>query len=401
MTSSINRLTDKKLKALVVGGHDKEYTLSDGGGLMIRVSKNGAISWFYQYKLEGRASKVSRPRLGRYPDMTLAMAREVRSRCRRWLAEGKDPQRMLKLDRESTLKPVTVKDAIEYWLLEYVEGNIVNDKRYRERFEKHIYPYIGDIALSDCETHYWLKCFARTKKTAPSVSGMLLQMSQQALKFCRVRRYASCNYLDDLTYQDIGVKINKRKRVLTDNEFSDLLLAIKYDLLSPYYKNLLYLLIVFGSRTVEIRLSTCAEWDLIGKIWVVPESHSKTNEKIIRPIPDRLIPLIKGLIEENKVSGYLLGELKTNTAVSQTGGRVHKILGHDERWCLHDLRRTFSTSLNDLGIAPHIVELLLGHTLGGIMAVYNRSLYLPEKLDALNKWLDFLHKKLDETKAIG
>ncbi|WP_431225669.1 Arm DNA-binding domain-containing protein [Serratia sp. L9] len=60
----MNRLTDKKLKALTVGGHDREYTLSDGGGLMIRVSKNGVISWFYQYKLEGRISKVSRPRLG-------------------------------------------------------------------------------------------------------------------------------------------------------------------------------------------------------------------------------------------------------------------------------------------------------------------------------------------------
>ncbi|PYA59583.1 integrase [Serratia marcescens] len=400
MTSSINRLTDKKLKALATGGHDKEYTLSDGGGLMIRVSKNGAISWFYQYKLEGRASTVSRPRLGRYPDMSLAMAREARSRCRKWLVEGKDPQRMLKLDRESTLKPVTVKDAIEYWLLEYVDGNIVNDKRYRERFKKHIYPYIGDIALSDCETHYWLTCFARTKKTAPSVSGMLLQMSQQALKFCRVRRYATCNYLDDITCQDIGVRVNKRKRVLTADEFSGLIISIKNSLFSHYYGNLLYLLIVFGSRTVELRLSTCNEWDLKGKIWTVPAAHSKTNEKIIRPIPDRIIPLIEKLIGDDKENGYLLGELKTNTAVSQTGGRIHKILGHDERWSLHDLRRTFSTYLNDLGVAPHIVELLLGHTLGGIMAVYNRSLYLPEKLDALNKWLDFLHEIFDENKKI-
>ncbi|EOD3185561.1 integrase, partial [Citrobacter freundii] len=30
------------------------------------------------------------------------------------------------------------------------------------------------------------------------------------------------------------------------------------------------------------------------------------------------------------------------------------------------------------------------HTLGGVMAVYNRSQYLPEKLDALNKWMDRL-----------
>ncbi|CNI21574.1 tyrosine-type recombinase/integrase [Yersinia pekkanenii] len=390
MASSINRLTDKKLKALSAASNDKEHTLSDGGGLMIRVSKNGAISWFYQYRLDGRGSSINRPNLGRYPDISLSKARELRDQCRKWLAEGRDPQRMLKLDRESTLKPVTVKDALEYWLTEYVDGNLVNATRYRERFDIHVYPYIGEMALADCETHYWLKCLARTKKKAPSVAGMILQMSQQAFKFCRIRRYAICHELDGLTMQDIGVKINKRKRVLSNKELTDLLVAIKSDFFSPFYQNMFYLLTVFGSRTVEVRLSECSEWDLKDKIWTVPEAHSKTSEKIIRPIPESIYPLIKRLTKENKKSGYLLGELKENTAVSSTGGRICERLGHSERWRLHDLRRTFSTGMNDLGIPPHIVELLLGHSLGGVMAVYNRSQYLPEKLDALNKWIERL-----------
>ncbi|HHL2709058.1 TPA: tyrosine-type recombinase/integrase [Yersinia enterocolitica] len=390
MASSINRLTDKKLKALSAASNDKEHTLSDGGGLMIRVSKNGAISWFYQYRLDGRGSSINRPNLGRYPDISLSKARELRDQCRKWLAEGRDPQRMLKLDRESTLKPVTVKDALEYWLTEYVDGNLVNATRYRERFDIHVYPYIGEMALADCETHYWLKCLARTKKKAPSVAGMILQMSQQAFKFCRIRRYAICHELDGLTMQDIGVKINKRKRVLSNKELTDLLVAIKSDFFSPFYQNMFYLLTVFGARTVEVRLSECSEWDLKDKIWTVPEAHSKTSEKIIRPIPESIYPLIKRLTEENKKSGYLLGELKENTAVSSTGGRICERLGHSERWRLHDLRRTFSTGMNDLGISPHIVELLLGHSLGGVMAVYNRSQYLPEKLDALNKWIERL-----------
>ena len=118
MPSSINRLTNKKLKALSVASHEKEHALSDGAGLMIRVSKNGAISWYYQYKIDGRSSKVSRPKLGRYPDISLAKAREIRDQCRRWLAEGRDPQRMLKLDRETSIRPVTVKDSLDYWLTE-------------------------------------------------------------------------------------------------------------------------------------------------------------------------------------------------------------------------------------------------------------------------------------------
>ncbi|MBF7996660.1 tyrosine-type recombinase/integrase [Rahnella laticis] len=390
MATSINRLSDKKLKSLLGVPTDKLTKISDGGGLMVRITKAGSITWLYKYRLGGRETEALLATLGRYPDLTLAKAREMRDQCRRWLADGRDPQRMLKLDRETTLKPVTVKDALEYWLTEYVDGNLVNATRYRERFENHIYPHIGDMALSDCDTHYWLKCLARTKKKAPSVAGMILQMSQQAFKFCRIRRYAVCNSLDGLTALDIGVKTNKRRRVLSNQELTDLMVALNGDVFSPYYQELFYLLVVFGSRTVEIRLSELKEWDLKAMLWTVPEQHSKTGEKIIRPIPERILPLIKRLKEENKMSGYLLGELKTNTAVSMAGARIYSRLNHSERWRLHDLRRTFSTGMNDLGIPPHIVELLLGHTLGGVMAVYNRSQYLPEKLEALNKWLDRL-----------
>ncbi|WP_434526360.1 hypothetical protein [Photorhabdus asymbiotica] len=82
------------------------------------------------------------------------------------------------------------------------------------------------MALSDCDTPYWLRRFDQVKKVAPSVAGMLLQMSQQALKFCRVRRFAISHALEGITKQDIGIKLNKRKRVLTEKELSDVLKGI-------------------------------------------------------------------------------------------------------------------------------------------------------------------------------
>ncbi|MBD2792018.1 tyrosine-type recombinase/integrase [Xenorhabdus szentirmaii] len=390
MSTGINKLSDKKLRALLGIRSDRVRKISDGGSLMIRVTKAGSIAWIYKYRLGGRESEAKLLTLGKYPDLSLAKAREMLDQCRTWLAEGKDPQRKTKLDRESTLKPVTVKEAIEYWLNEYVDENLVLSERYRERFEKHLFPHIGEIALSDCDTHYWLRCFSLVKKTAPSIAGALLQMSQQALKFCRVRRFAVSHVLEGITKQDIGVKQNKRKRVLTEKELSDFLKSINGNYYIPYYQNIFYLLIVFGARTVEIRMSKMDEWDLEQKLWTVPECNSKTREKIIRPIPDAIFEKIKMLKHQNRHSEYLLGELKDYTTVSMAGCRVWERLKHNEKWVLHDLRRTFATMLSDMGIAPHIVELLLGHTLGGILAVYNRSQYLPEKLDALNKWCERL-----------
>ncbi|HHJ4521567.1 TPA: site-specific integrase, partial [Citrobacter freundii] len=158
----------------------------------------------------------------------------------------------------------------------------------------------------------------------------------------------------------------------------------------PYYAALLRLLVVFGCRTQELRFSRITEWDLKEWIWTVPKEHSKGGEKILRPIPIAIRPYIVALLEQHRDSGLLLGEMKKPEAVSQWGRGIHRRLGHAEPWTLHDIRRTFSTTLNNMGIAPHVVEQLLGHTLGGVMAVYNRSQYLPEKLDALNKWMERL-----------
>jgi integrase len=58
-------------------------------------------------------------------------------------------------------------------------------------------------------------------------------------------------------------------------------------------------------------------------------------------------------------------------------------------WTLHDLRRTFSTGLGDLGIPPHVVEAILNHISSlksGVAGTYNKALYLRERTAALELW---------------
>jgi integrase len=60
-------------------------------------------------------------------------------------------------------------------------------------------------------------------------------------------------------------------------------------------------------------------------------------------------------------------------------------------WTIHDIRRTVATRMNDIGIAPHIVEAVLNHQSGsrrGVAGVYNRSLYEREVRNALAQWED-------------
>lgn len=381
-----NKLSDKKLRSLLGVKRDSVITIADGEGLSIKVSMMGCISWVFSYRLGGRGSKLERIVLGRYPDMSLKMAREKRELCRKWYADGLNPRLELELSAEENLNPVTVHDALEYWLIHYARKKRSDEELVRAQLRKHIYPRLGHYPLSRCKTRHWVTCFDEINQSRPITAGRMFQICKQALRFCKVRRYASCDALAFMTIQDVGQPSGQRDRVLSDSELADVWRCTYSDEQQFYYLRLLKLLVLFGARTMEVRLSRWSEWDFQSWIWTVPKEHSKTREKIVRPIPEGIRPWIEDLKKETGKTGIVLGEERSRQAASLKGRRLYKDFHHNEPWTLHDLRRTFSTGLNNMGIAPHIVELLLGHALPGVMAIYNRSLYLPEKMDALNKW---------------
>jgi hypothetical protein len=66
--------------------------------------------------------------------------------------------------------------------------------------------------------------------------------------------------------------------------------------------------------------------------------------------------------------------------------RVDHLMGEPDYWQIRDLRRTSSTLLAELRIAPHVVDKILNHSSGeisGVAAIYNRFEYLDERQLAL------------------
>ncbi|WP_062568824.1 tyrosine-type recombinase/integrase [Pseudoalteromonas arabiensis] len=396
-------LSDAALKGMLNKQHQgkRPKKVADRDGLSILWWPKGKISWVYRYRFQNRQNDLT---IGRYTSKedstSLKDARKIAAQCRAWLDDGLDPKIEINIKNKKSNVQKTVKDALEYWLTNYAVNHRQNLEKHRSQFERHIYPLLGGVPVENCTTHQWVSCFdlirdgnpALKRKAAPVAAGYIFQNIKQALRYCKVRQFASSNMLEDLTITDVGKKQGKSERFLTDKELSEVVSWLKSGKVTSYYKNLVFLILVFGSRSQELRLSKIYEWDLEAKLWTVPEKHSKTKKKIIRPIPERVIPLIANLkasAEKHKID-LLLGELKSAEAVSQFGRGIWKKLKHLEKWTLHDFRRTISTKLADEGIAPHIAELLLGHELGGVMAIYNRSLYLDDKLIALNKWIDIL-----------
>lgn len=396
-------ISDSKLKALNGKKHEKApIKMADRDGLTVYHRKTGTLSFVFRYRYNGKQQNLS---LGTYPLMSLSEARQQAVECKKLLAGGQDPKLERLLEKEKILQAVTVKQALDYWIDNYAAKNRSNHEKHRAQFEKHVYPYIGHIPLDKCETRHWVKVFdditnGKHHRAAPKASGYILQNAKQALKYCRNRQFAKSNALDDLNITDVAEHQQKKDRVLSWAELLDVLYWATSLRANWYYKNLVYLLIVFGCRTQELRLSTIDEWDLNEMVWTVPKRHSKTGSEIKRPIPVSIKPYIEELLEDTNAGELLLGAMKRPEAVSGYGRTLWKLLGHNAPWTLHDLRRTFATMMNDLGIEPYIVEQLLGHALAGVMAVYNHSHHLEKKRIALDSWVAKLHEEHEDAKIL-
>ena len=67
---------------------EKDYKLTDGCGLHLFVTRNGAKSWRLKYRFAGREKRIV---FGQYPDISLIKARELREDARRLLRDDVDP----------------------------------------------------------------------------------------------------------------------------------------------------------------------------------------------------------------------------------------------------------------------------------------------------------------------
>jgi hypothetical protein len=89
MPTNATCLSDRQLKAVKATG--KDFVLTDGDGLQLRVRASGSMIWNFNYREPVTKSRLNMA-LGPYPALSLANARKKAAEARELLAQGIDPK---------------------------------------------------------------------------------------------------------------------------------------------------------------------------------------------------------------------------------------------------------------------------------------------------------------------
>ncbi len=386
-------LTDTKLRKSLGKRRDAVEVLSDAHGLNVRLSVAGAVTFFYRYRWNGKPAQIT---IGEYPHLSLSEARERRQLYRKWLTEGVDPRQQVKFEKKNKSEAMTVDEAYAYWEQFYCrpEG-IVGLPSNRRCYERHIKPTLGNAVVDQTTKGHWISTFDAMGRTV--MAGEMLSIMKRAFRFCSNRGVINNNPLESLRRSDVGTSPAYQDRKLSDAEIK--VIWEELDTLPLHKQVVVRFLLLTGCRTAEIRKAKWKWFDFKDKTWTIPAEEYKTGKTIRRAMGDVTVSMMKtvqSLSNTELVLTKMNSRVKLPAPLNQ--GQVSEYARFIsnrtglEPWTLHDIRRTVATRLSELGAPPHVIEKLLGHQMGGVMARYNLHDYLEDQRHWLKVWHDHLEK---------
>ncbi len=136
---------------------DRDYKLTDGGGLYLLVTMTGGKLWRLKYRFAGKEKLLA---IGPYPEISLSDARMRREEARRLIANATDPAEIKKAARETEKEQRA--NTFEKLALEWHERQVEHlaertRKMIMRRLKRDAFPVIGDTPLTELSSRLILE----------------------------------------------------------------------------------------------------------------------------------------------------------------------------------------------------------------------------------------------------
>jgi len=380
---------------------EKDYKLSDGGGLYLLITKSGGKHWKLKYNYDGKEKKLS---LGAYPEVSLSKARELREKYKTDIANGIDPneekrKKQLKQKEEVIKSQNTFKNiALERLDKQKDTFSEAHYKRTINAFKNDCFKYIGDKHIDEVEAKDIIEILQKMNERGVNDSARKLFYSiSKTFKWAVANAKAKRNPAADILLEEIlGKKTKQHYPTITDGTgIKNLLTSIKEYNGELSTKYALLILAYTFVRPSNVRLALWSEIDLNAKQWVIPAKKMKTKDEFIVPLSDTLIELLKEIKLYSGDSPYLFPSTKSKTTPLSDGallGAIRRMGYSKEEFTPHGFRAMFSTIAHEKSPFKYdVIETQLAHSVGNsVSQAYNRAKYLDERVELMQWWSNYL-----------
>jgi len=356
-----NCLTEIELRSLPIPAQgQKDYYDGTLPGFGVRVSQGGSKTFILNVGNSRRAT-------GRYPVISLS---EARGEAKRMLAE--------KTLGKLRPQPLAFQQALKIFLEEKCHARRATTVFAYEYYLDRDFKFTGQLA--DISHGEIVRRLGRIKK--PSSYNHALAAARGFFNWCQKRQYITDNPVMGIS----GRRQPSRERILTEAELKNIWLACedRTNDLPASFRKIIQLLILTGQRRTEIS-SLKGEYFADSRC-TLPRELCKNGREHVFPLGSLASTLVG-----NAAPG-LLFPARGRTTPFNGWSKSKEILDKASRvpnWTLHDLRRTYATTLAKLGTPIHVVEKLLNHisgTTGGLVGIYQRHAYWDEQVLAVHKF---------------
>ena len=285
-------LTDLTLKRALPG--PKIIKLSDGGGLQLWVTPDGAKRWRLAYRFGGTQKTLA---IGVYPEVGLRDARDARDGARQALGRGEDPSQIKKAAKGAKAEAsANTFAAIASELAEKKrrDRKAAATLRKFEWFMSFAFPALGSRPIGEISAREVLTVLKEVEargihETARKLRTAIGDVFRYAIATARAENDPTIALRGAL----VTPTVTPRAAIVAPKAFGGLLRAIEDYQGAPETRAALELLALTFVRPGELRAAEWAEFDIHAAVWEIPAGRMKMRKSHRIPLAPRTIAILK------------------------------------------------------------------------------------------------------------
>ncbi|WP_223448151.1 integrase domain-containing protein [Pseudomonas sp. BF-R-19] len=395
MPTNATRLSDRQLKAVKATG--KDFVLSDGDGLQLRVRASGSMMWNFNYREPLTRSRLNMA-LGPYPDLSLANARKKAVEARELLAQGIDPKAQRDEQRQARLAETehTFEKVATAWF-ELKKDSVT--KAYAEDIWRsltlHVFPSMKATPLADVTAPVVIKLLRPLE--AKGSLETVKRLSQRLNEIMTYGVNSGLIFANPLSGIRAVFKKPKKENMaaLPPEELPELMMEIANASIKRTTRCLIEWQLHTMTRPAEAATTRWADIDFGKALWTIPAERMKKRRPHAIPLTEQALALLTTLKPHSGHREYVFPadrDPRTH-ANSQTANMALKRMGFQDRLVSHGLRSMASTILNEHGWDPELIEVALAHVdKDEVRSAYNRADYIERRRPMMVWWSEYIQK---------